>query len=170
MHPPVIACMLVPKRGAAGCPTRQNVAVTLDKSRQLWRGDDFDDLAEFIRHFEAGGYPVTTVVESRCAECDVRAFHVDIDEEEATRRTCLGCGAIAFIGESADYWTEDDHDSCARPCGNEEFAVAVGFAFFNDGEVRWVSVGLRCLKDNTLGVYADTKIDYSPSRHLLDQA
>jgi len=36
--------------------------------------------------------------------------------------------------------------------------------------VRWVSVGLRCLKDNALGVYADTKIDYSPSRHLLGQA
>jgi hypothetical protein len=55
------------------------------------------------------------------------------------------------------------------PCGNEEFAVAVGFAFFDDGEVRWISIGLRCLKDNTLGVYADTKIDYSPSR-LLDLA
>jgi hypothetical protein len=129
--------------GAAGCTTRQNVAVTLDKSRQLWRGDDFDDLAEFIRHFEAGGYPVATVVESRCAECDGRTFRVGIDEEQATRRMCLGCGAIAFIGDSADYWSEDDHDSCACPCGNEEFAVAVGFAFFNDGEVRWVSVGLR---------------------------
>lgn len=144
--------------------------MALDKSRQLWRGDGFDDLAEFIRHFEAGGYPVATVVESRCAECDGRAFRVDIDDEEATRRMCLGCGAIAFIGDGADYWNEDDHDSCACPCGNEEFAVAVGFAFFDDGEVRWVSVGLRCLKDNTLGVYADTKIDYSPSRHLLDQA
>ena len=32
----------------------QNVAVTLAKSGKLWRGDDFDDLAEYIRHFKAG--------------------------------------------------------------------------------------------------------------------
>ena len=46
----------------------------------------------------------------------------------------------------------------------------VGYALLDDGEVRWISVGLRCLKDDTLGVHADTKIDYSPSHHLLRQA
>lgn len=144
--------------------------MTLDKSGKLWHGDNFDDLAEYIRHFKAGGYPVDTVVESRCGECDGRTFRVNIDEEEATQRACLACGAIAFIGDSAEHWSGTDHDSCACPCEGEEFAVAVGYALFNDGEVRWVSVGLRCLKDNTLGVYADTKIDYNPSRHLLSQA
>jgi hypothetical protein len=148
----------------------QYVAVTLDKSGKLWRGDDFGDLAEYIRHFKAGGYPVTTVVESRCGVCDGRAFRVTIDEEEATQRVCLACGTAAFIGDGAEHWSGTDHDSCACPCGGEKFAVAVGFAYFDDGEVRWVSVGLRCLKDDTLGVYADTKIDYSPSHHLLNQA
>ncbi|MEV6598673.1 hypothetical protein AB0M36_17710 [Actinoplanes sp. NPDC051346] len=144
--------------------------MALDKFGELWRGDDSADLAEYIRHFKAGGYPVTTVVESRCGECDGRAFRINIDEEEATQRVCLACGAVAFIGDSAEHWSEDEHDSCACPCGGEEFAAAVGFALFDDGEVRWVSVGLRCLKDDTLGVYADTQIDYSPSRHLLGQA
>jgi hypothetical protein len=152
--------------GAAG----QNVAVTLDKSGKLWRGDDLNDLAEYIRHFKAGGYPVTTVLESRCAECDGRSFRIDIDEEESTRRACLTCGGTAFIGDSAEHWSETDHDSCACPCGGEEFAAAVGYALFDDGEVRWVSLGLRCLKDDTLGVYADVKIDYIPSRHLLERA
>jgi hypothetical protein len=68
---------------------RQDVAVTLDRSRQLWRGNIFDDLAEFNRHFKAGGYSVATVVESRCAECDGRAFRVDIVDENAIRRICL---------------------------------------------------------------------------------
>lgn len=36
-----------------------------------------------------------------------------------------------------------------------------------DDEVRWVSVGLRCLTDGTLGVYTDWKIDYTPTAHLL---
>jgi hypothetical protein len=144
--------------------------VTLDKSGKLWRGEDFDDLSEYIRSFKAGGYPVATVAESRCGECGGHSFRVNIDEEEATQRVCLTCGTVAFIGDSAEHWTVTDHDSCACPCGGEEFAAAVGYALLDDGEVRWVSVGLRCLKDNTLGVYADTKIDYSPSRHLLDQA
>jgi hypothetical protein len=52
--------------------TGQNAGVTLDKSGSLWRGDTFDDLAEYIRHFKAGGYPVAKVVESRCGECDGR--------------------------------------------------------------------------------------------------
>jgi hypothetical protein len=144
--------------------------VALDKSGKLWRGEDFADLAEYLRHFKAGGYPVAAVRESRCGRCDGRAFRVNIDEEEATQRVCLACDSVAFIGDSAEYWNENDYDSCACPCGGEEFAVGVGYAFFDDGEVRWISVGLRCLKDNALGVYADTKIDYSPSRELLDQA
>jgi hypothetical protein len=143
--------------------------MTLDRSGELWRGDDFDDLAGYIRHFRAGGYPVATVVESRCAGCDGRAFRVNLDEEENAQRVCLACGASAFIGDSADYWDGDDYDTCACPCGGEEFAVAVGFALFDDGDIRWISVGLRCLKDNILGVYADVKIDYGPSRHLLDR-
>ncbi|MEU4676443.1 hypothetical protein [Micromonospora sp. NPDC023737] len=40
----------------------------------------------------------------------------------------------------------------------------------NDEEVRWVSVGLRCTQDGTLGVYTDWKIDYSPTRQLLTGA
>jgi hypothetical protein len=52
-------------------------------------------------------------------------------------------------------------------CGGERFDVAVGFALRKDGEVRWVSVALRCTADGVLGVYADWKIDYSPSGHLM---
>jgi hypothetical protein len=39
-----------------------------------------------------------------------------------------------------------------------------------DDEVRWISVGLRCLADNTLGVYTDWKVDYLPTAHLLADA
>ena len=45
--------------------------------------------------------------------------------------------------------------------------IRYGFAMTADNEVRWISVGLRCLTDDTLGVYTDWKIDYGPTAHLL---
>lgn len=69
--------------------------------------------------------------------------------------------------DSADFLDDAEVEAAACPCGHEQFDVAVGYALFDDGEVRWVSVGLRCQRDGLLGVYADWKIDYSPSRHLL---
>jgi hypothetical protein len=62
-----------------------------------------------------------------------------------------------------------DPGDAACPCGGEIFNVAVGFALRDDGDVRWVYVGLRCTKDGILGVYADWKIDFSPTVHLLDR-
>jgi hypothetical protein len=46
--------------------------------------------------------------------------------------------------------------------------VAVGFALRDDGSVKWVYSGLRCVTDGTLGVYGDWKIDYAPTEHLFD--
>jgi hypothetical protein len=147
--------------------------VTLDKSGKLWRGENFDDLAELIRDHQAGGYPVDTVTESICARCDGRAFRVLVDDLQGfAERMCVACETTAFLADSADYKDDDEFDpgECECPCGGGEFAVAVGFSLLDDGEVRWVSVGLRCLTDGTLGVYTDWKIDYTPSRHLLGQA
>jgi hypothetical protein len=39
-----------------------------------------------------------------------------------------------------------------------------------DDEVRWVSVGLRCVEDGVAGVYVDWKIDYAPTSHLFTNA
>jgi hypothetical protein len=145
--------------------------MTLDKSGKLWRGEDFADLADYIREFQAEGYPVDQVVESVCGHCNGRAFRVLVDDTEGcAQRTCVGCGTAAFIADSAETWEEADPGECECPCGGGEFAVAVGFSLRDDGEVRWISIGLRCLTDNTLGVCADWKISYGPSRHLLSQA
>jgi hypothetical protein len=145
--------------------------MTLDKSGQLWRGEDFTDLADYIRCFQPEGYPVDQVVESVCAQCSGRTFRVLVDDDEGcAQRTCVGCGAAAFIADSAEYWDEADPCQGECLCGGGEFAVAVGFSLRDDGEVRWISIGLRCLADNTLGVCTDWKIDYGPSRHLISQA
>ncbi|MFI6305317.1 hypothetical protein ACIBCH_25865 [Amycolatopsis thailandensis] len=134
-------------------------------------GDGVAELAEFILDFGAGGYPVTRVAEAVCRDCTGRAFRVAVDDDEGcAQRVCVACGVATFIADSAEYWAEADPEECECPCGGGEFAVAVGFALGDDEEVRWISVGLRCLTDDTLGVYTDWKIDYSPTKHLLDQA
>lgn len=134
-------------------------------------GESGEGIAEFIHEFRAGGYPVTRVAEAVCRHCAGRAFRVAVDDDEGcAQRVCVACGAAAFIADSADYWAEADPGECECPCGGGEFAVSVGFALLDDEEVRWISVGLRCLTDNALGVYADWKIDYTPTKHLLDQA
>jgi hypothetical protein len=148
----------------------ENAPVAIDRSGQYWRGEDLADLAEYLRSFQAGGYPIVDVVESVCADCEGRAFRLVADDDEGcVQRICVSCGSPSFIADSADAIEDADLQPCECPCGGETFAVAVGFARHSDQEIRWVSVGLRCLSDGTLGVYADWKIDYSPSAHLLAQ-
>lgn len=74
---------------------------------------------------------------------------------------------MTYLADSAEYADEAELDDCACPCGGEVFNVGLGFALFDDGDVRWISIGLRCIQDGTLGVYADWKIDYSPTDRLL---
>jgi len=145
--------------------------MAIDTSGQYWRGEDLADLTDYLHEFQAGGYPVVDVVESVCANCTGRNFRLTADDEEGcAQRVCVTCGAAAYIADSAEHADDADLQPCECPCGGDTFAVAIGFARRSDQEVRWISVGLRCLADGTLGVYADWKIDYSPTSHLLSSA
>lgn len=142
--------------------------MAVDRSGELWRGEDFADLADYLREFRPGGYLVVRVKEVICLRCEGRAFTVLADDEEGCAQACcVACGERAFIADSADYWPDAEPEECACPCGGEVFQAATGFALRADGEVRWISVGLRCTQDGTMGVYADWKIDYGPTDHLL---
>ena len=135
------------------------------------RGETFEDLAEYIRAYRAGGYDVAHVAESICGDCGGRGFEVVTDGDDGAQRICVTCGNVAFIADSADYWEEEEVGDCTCPCGGTTFAVGLGLAMREDGvDVRWISVGLRCLTDGRLGVYADWKISYGPSGHLRLQA
>ncbi|WDZ84580.1 hypothetical protein [Micromonospora cathayae] len=141
------------------------------KTAGPWQGDDFDDLATYIRHHQAGGYPVQHVKDVGCRHCDGKTFHVTVDDEEGCALiTCHDCQTGTPIADSADYLEDADLEECACPCGGETFTVGVGYAMNTDNEVRWISLGLRCLTDGTLGVYTDWKIDYAPTAHLLSNA
>ena len=144
--------------------------MTVSKQGSSWKGTEAADLGEYLRTFAAGGYTVAAVVHAACATCGAldAGFSVMLDDEEgAAIRTCRSCHAEVAMLDSVEFMEDADLGEAACPCGHEVFDVAVGFALRENAEVRWVSLGLRCLNDGLLGVYADWKIDYSPSRHLL---
>ncbi len=146
--------------------------MTSDQAEPRPYGQTFEDLAAFLQRPVPDGYPVDQVRECVCRSCAGRSFEVQVmDEESAARRTCLTCKAREFIADSAEYWDDDAPAEyfCGCPCGHEEFAAAVGFSLREDGDVRWLFVGLRCLDCGLMGVYEDWKISYGPSAFLLDQ-
>ena len=84
---------------------------------------------------------------------------------------CARCEREVGIADSDGHFDDVDEVATAEcPNGHDIFSVATGFALTPGGEVRWVSVGLRCDQDGDAGVYVDWKIDYSPSAHLMTRA
>ncbi|MFD7458842.1 MULTISPECIES: hypothetical protein [unclassified Streptomyces] len=126
------------------------------------------ELAVFLRE-AVDGRPVK-IAPSVCERCGGRVFFVLANASGAERR-CSGCGSRAFA-DSEEYrneesWEDDEPGAAGCPCGSEEFEAAVAFSLGRGGSVRWVTVGLRCVKDGFCGVCADWKIDYEPTDHLL---
>lgn len=127
------------------------------------------ELAGFLRKVD-DRRPVK-IAPSVCEGCGGRVFLFLVNACGAERR-CSGCGSRAFIADSEEFWNEeswegDEPGEAGCPCGSEEFEAAVAFSLGSDGMVRWVTVGLRCVEDGLCGIYADWKIDYGPTDHLL---
>jgi hypothetical protein len=134
-------------------------------------GRNFDDLEEYLRDLQPAGYPVDHVVESVCKSCGGRAFRLLTDGGHGAERTCVDCGAKAYIAGSGDYWMDEAAESVRCPCGNDTFAVAVAYSMYaGDEDVRAVGVGVRCLADLVLGAPAEWNNRDHPSRHLLEEA
>jgi hypothetical protein len=97
-------------------------------------------------------------------------FRLEADaEEDCARRTCTTCDTAAFICDSADYWSEASPEAVACPCSGELFELGVGFSLCGNGDVRWITVGERCVRCGVLGTAVDWKIDYGPTDQLFDQ-
>ena len=140
----------------------------IDKSGEWWKGTQFNDLAEYVRELTADGYQADLVRQSEC-ECGTVVFALELDElEGCARRTCRSCQRAALIGDSAEFWSEADPVILRCPCSQESFEIGIGFSFRETGDVRWITVGTRCVACGILGVPVDWKVDYSPTAQLLE--
>jgi hypothetical protein len=145
--------------------------VTVNRSGTSWTGSEAGDIDEYLAHFTAAQYPVSRIEHARCASCSHDVFRIRLDDEEGcAERICTGCGTTHLLLDSEDTVEDAELEEAACPCGGETFNAAVGFALRDDGDVRWVHLGLRCTTDGTLGVYTDWKVDYSPTAHLFESA
>jgi hypothetical protein len=133
--------------------------------------DEIAELRASIEHYAAGGRAVDRIVVATCG-CGNETFALVLDDAVGVAaRICTACEAEVGIADSDERFDDvDEVEQAECTCGNDEFLVATGFALDDSGEVRWVSVGLRCTRDGVAGVYVDWKIDYVPSKHLVEQA
>jgi len=82
-------------------------------------GRGLDDLAEYLRVVTADGYPADRILQAVC-RCGGMTHHLDADPvESAAQRTCVACGAKAFIADSDEYWSEVQAERWRCECGND---------------------------------------------------
>ena len=145
--------------------------MAIDTSGKWWVGTEPNDIAAYLDRYGAGNAAVSAFRLSECA-CSSVTFMLDADDDEGcAKRTCTRCAAEHLICDSADYWNEASpiRLHCVE-CKNEPANVGIGFSLYEDGEVRWVYVGVRCTNCGVLGCFAGWKVGYSPSAQLLSQA
>ena len=142
--------------------------MAIDKSSRWWRGESATDLAEYLQLAEPGGYRVDRVLTAVCADCAGATFKLRAGRAKGgVERTCANCAKKVLMLDTGDYWDDMGPTLIKCPCGGDLFEVSVGFSLRVDDEIRWVTVGQRCVNDGILGYCADWKIDYGPTRHLL---
>jgi hypothetical protein len=121
--------------------------------------------------YSARNYPMAVMAAPRCG-CGGEAFRLAVDDAEgAAVRTCVACGDVHPIADSAYYLDDAELEQCECPCGKDVFMLRVGVAVFRGSrDSRWVYIGLSCLSCHLAGVYADWKLDGDPSHAYLKDA
>lgn len=140
--------------------------MAIDKSGKWWKGQNADDLVDYVRLLTQQGYPATKFAIAKCA-CGTDCFRLYADQNEGcAKRQCTSCGKEVFICDSEDASEEASLQKVGCKCQKDVFDLAVGFSLRDTGEIKWITVGARCISCGVLGSYVDWKIDYAPTDHL----
>lgn len=132
-----------------------------------------ESLHTAIRAHAAGGYTVDRVIDCACT-CGNMTFLMGLNRERGVAvRVCLDCDSEFALLDSAEVLEHSRTDIELEPaectCDATEFTAAVGFALAPNGDVGWVSIGLRCEDCSLAGVYTDWGINAEPSAFLLER-
>ena len=145
--------------------------MAIDKNGTYWKGEQFEDIAQYIREFAE--YVPEIINQCEC-DCGSRQFTVQHEPYQGfVKLKCAECGKVSFIADSAALEGKIRPKRLRCPCRKIKFEVGVGVSLRDpsnpDGDVKWVTVGVRCAECGILGSPADWKIDYSPSGHLVEK-
>ena len=145
--------------------------MSIDKSGKYWKGKTLDDLKQYIIGFAE--YKPELIKQSVC-ECSNKIFNITHEPDEGfVKIKCSQCGKEKYIADCAEIEDEIDPEKLTCQCKSEDFEVCVGFSFIKEDEenidIKWITVGARCIECGMLGSPADWKIDYSPSLHLINK-
>src|SRR5207249_1402702 len=110
---------------------------------------------------------------STCA-CGYVDFNLEADDNEgAARRTRTKCGEKHCLCDSQEHWGDSalEHWRCVD-CGGEECNIGVGFSRYAESatQIKWIYVGVRCIRCGILGCFAGWKVGQGNATYLLEQA
>lgn len=145
--------------------------MSIDKSGKWWIGSEPLDIREFLGAYTASQYGIQEFRVAKCP-CGGECFYLEADGDEGfAARVCPVCARRHFICDSKEFRDAAKPEACrCVECGSDEANVGVGFSLYDDdGEVRWLHVGVRCASCGVLGCVAGWKVAYAPSRQLFDQ-
>lgn len=71
--------------------------MAIDTSSKWWKGQNADDVVEYVRLLTQQGSPATKFAIAKCA-CGADRFRLYADRDEGcAKRQCASCGKEAFI-------------------------------------------------------------------------
>jgi hypothetical protein len=144
--------------------------VAIDKTGEWWTSTDPADIESYLIELTAEAYPVDVVRASLCSSCGHDVFVLRADRREgAARRNCVKCNSKEFIADSASSWPDSRPTTRLCPCGEKTCNLAVGYALRDTGDVRWVTVGSRCVACGMLGAFVDWKVSEAGTAALTDR-
>lgn len=144
--------------------------MSIDTTGKWWLGSEPADIREYLVAYTQDGYPVSDFRLAKCS-CGSDIFNMATDDDEGVaKRTCVTCASEHFICDSEEFQEDAklEEFSCIE-CGSKQANIGVGFSLYDDGEIRWLYVGARCVACGILGCFADWKVAYSPSRDLIER-
>jgi hypothetical protein len=110
--------------------------MAIDTSGKWWKGQNANDLVEYVRLLTQQGYPATKFAIAKCA-CGTDGFRLYVDRDEGcAKRQCASCRNEAFICDSEEASEEASLKKAKCKCKQDLFELAVGFALRDTGETK----------------------------------
>ena len=144
--------------------------MSIDTTGQWWIGTEPADLRQYLIAFAEDTYPLNEFRLVSCS-CGSDIFKLMADDDEGVaKRICARCSREHFICDSEEFWTDAQPEEfvCVE-CDSRKANIGVGFSLYEEGDVRWLYVGVRCVSCGVLGCFASWKVAYSPSHYLIER-